>query len=101
MNNKFIINIAGDDYTILTEETREYTDSVAKIVDDKIKNMPEELSRNQKAILTAVQIADEMQKDKMALSNIRIQMKEYIDEVEYLRNELGSVRRTLATERRL
>lgn len=101
MNNKFIINIAGEDYTILTEETLEYTMDIANVVNEKITNMPKQFSRNQKAILTAVQIADEHQKDKIALSNIRIQMKEYIDEVEYLRNELTSVRRTLATERRL
>lgn len=101
MNNRFIINIAGDDYTILTEENREYTENIATIVAEKIKAMPNEFSKNQKAILTALQIADEHEKDKIALFHMRTQMKEYIDEATYLRSELGSVRRALAEERRL
>lgn len=101
MNNKFIINVAGEQYTVLTQETIQYTMEIARKIDEKINDMPRQYSRNQKAILAAIQIADEHEKDKKALSNIRAEMKEYIEEVEYLRDELKSVRRTLATERRL
>lgn len=81
--NKIIISIAGSESVILTDETREYTLELAGIVDTRIRSL---LQSNSKmtlpmaAILCAMDICNENEKNKKTLDRMREEIRCYLEQ---------------------
>lgn len=61
------VNIAGEDHLIKGKASEKYIEELAEIVDLQIKQahkLSPNLTRHQKAILVAINLADELQKVK-------------------------------------
>ncbi len=77
--NKLTVQIANKDYTLISEETREYMLEVSDYVDrqmKKIKELNACMSANMVAVLTAVNLADELFKTKKKLAEAEAKVSE-------------------------
>lgn len=92
--NKVTVKIMDRDYTLISEDSREYMQRVANYVDDKMRetsNGNKKLSTSMVAVLTALNIADELYKvlaEKEELEK-RINSPQY--ELKTARDELDAV----------
>lgn len=98
MKNRSTINIAGENYILLSEETDGYMQRVANLVNDKISQA--KLSKNgissmQALSLSACNLADDYMKAVEASENLRLQMKKYLEESDNLRKELVLTQKAL------
>lgn len=69
--NKLTVQIANKEYTLISEESREYMLEVADCVDRQMKKIKERsacMSANMVAVLTAVNLADELFKTEKKLA---------------------------------
>ncbi|MDP4143908.1 MAG: cell division protein ZapA [Bacillota bacterium] len=81
MENKVTIRINGAEYTLKGNEKEEYLHTVANYVDRKIRNIMENNPRLDTAsasILTALNLADEMQKHNINNENLSDKIEEYV-----------------------
>ena len=68
MANKVKINICGKEYTVVSDESREYVLQIAQVVNQKMQDL---MGRNSSlnfpmaAVLTALNLADETEKIKV------------------------------------
>ena len=88
--NRVTVTIAGRPYTILAEESREYMDKVAELVNTKIKDAHEnaDLTVEQASVLAAINVADECLKAQNQADSMREQLQTYIEENRHLRSQL-------------
>ena len=95
MRNRVTVNIAGQAYTILSEDDENHIKKVADIVDKEIEAIlrAANISQMEAAVLAACNIADSKIKTNDALDNLRLQMKGYLDDAAALRTELAELRR--------
>ncbi|MBE6753959.1 MAG: cell division protein ZapA [Ruminococcaceae bacterium] len=113
MKNKVKVNICGADYFLTSEDDESYIRSVGDEVDRRMSTILEEnqrVSTTMAAVLCALSYADECRKASDASDNLRVQIKEYLEdsqrsrleadeakrEVERLRRELQALRLRLA-----
>ena len=66
MENRVTVNICGEDYTLVAEEAPSYMQKVGGYVDAKLTEMMNtaKVGRTDGAVLTAVNIADELFKER-------------------------------------
>ncbi|MDP4108496.1 MAG: cell division protein ZapA [Bacillota bacterium] len=97
MKNRVLVTIAGENYTIISEDSEEYVKKAAELVDSKISEISSgvPLSALNAAVLAALSIADDSLKASTAADNMRTQMKSYLDDASRLRSELNEARREL------
>ena len=97
MENHVTVSICGEDYTLVAEEAPSYMQKVGAYVDDKLTEMmtTAKIGRTDAAVLTAVNIADELFKEREAAEGLRVQVKQYIDEAGKAKNELSELKREL------
>ena len=97
MENHVTVSICGEDYTLVAEEAPSYIQKVGGYVDDKLTEMMNtaKVGRTDAAVLTAVNIADELFKEREAAEGLRAQVKEYSDELGKVRNELSELKREI------
>ncbi len=98
--NRVKITIAGINYFINTEESEEYTKKLGEIVDKRVTALLTSssfITMNQAAVLTALELADELEKSKSADDNFRTQIAEYLDEATKAKNERDKYKRELET----
>ena len=97
MENRVTVNICGEDYTLVAEEAPSYMQKVGGYVDAKLTEMMNtaKVGRTDAAVLTAVNIADELFKEREAAEGLRAQVKQYIDEAGRTKNELSELKREL------
>lgn len=75
MKNKITVTIGGFDYTILADEGEEHVRRAAAIVDRKLNELDgSSLSAVQKAVLAALNIADDYCKYQDSMSELRQQL---------------------------
>ena len=75
MKNKVTVTIGGFDYTILADESEEHVKRAAAIVDRKLNELEgSNLSAVQKAVLAALNIADDYCKYQDNMSDLRQQL---------------------------
>ena len=88
--NRVNVTISGRAYTILAEESKEYMDRVAELVNSKISEAHEnaDLTVEQASVLAAINIADECLKAQEQADSIRDQLQTYIEETRHLRSQL-------------
>ena len=97
MENRVTVNICGEDYTLIAEEAPSYMQKVGGYVDAKLTEMMNtaKVGRTDAAVLTAVNIADELFKEREAAEGLRAQVKQYLDEAGKMKNELSELKREL------
>ena len=96
MANRITMSICGEDYTLVADESAAYMEKVGALVDEKMTQLQEgaHVSRIDAAVLTAVNLADEL-KAQEAAENLRRQLKTYLDEASQAKAEASELKRQL------
>lgn len=97
MANKVTMNICGQEYTLVADESAAYMEKVGALVDEKMRQVLDALhvSQTDAAVLAAVNLADELLKNQAAAENLRRQVKNYLDEANQAKNEASELKRQL------
>lgn len=97
MQNRVTVTIAGQKFTLLAAEDEAYVEKVAAQIDSRIAESMRGggTSLLEAAILTAMNLADEHQKDLDTAENLRRQLKDYLDESARLKSELSEAKREI------
>lgn len=80
---KVKINIAGNEFTVISEDSESYTLTVAEEVNNKISDIRKNnmgMSLSSAIILAALDFCDSMKKSEKDADNFRKQIKEYLTE---------------------
>lgn len=91
------LKIAGEEYRIVSTETKEYMDDLAHEVDLKMNEIlsHSNISTTQAAILVALEYADAAKKNGNATDNLRSQLKEYLEDAQKAKSERDFLKREL------
>ena len=97
MANKVTMNICGQEYTLVADESAAYMEKVGALVDERMRQVLDALhvSQTDAAVLAAVNLADELLKNQAAAENLRRQLKTYLDEATAAKNEASDLKRQL------
>ena len=97
MANRVSVTICGQDYTLVAEETASYMEKVGAFVDQKMSEVlyGSKAGRTDAAVLTAVNIADELFKTQAASEALRGQIKQYLDEASKAQSEVSELKREI------
>ena len=97
MKNKITVSIAGQEYTMVAEEGKDYVQHCANLVDQQIQEIMKSspLGRSDAAVLAAMNLADQFLKEQEASENLRRQIKEGLDESAKLKMELYEAKREI------
>ena len=95
MANRVVVNICGDEYTLVAEESPSYMQRVGSYVDGKMRETLDaaKVGRVNAAVLTAVNIADELMKVQETAEQLRGQIKGYADEAARAQSEVSELKR--------
>ena len=77
MANRVVITICGEEYTLVADETAAYMQKVGNCVSDKMTEVMNDakVGRTDAAVLTAVNLTDELFKSQAAAEQLRSQIK--------------------------
>ena len=97
MANRVTINICGEEYTFIAEESATYMQKVGTYVSEKMEEVLKtaKVGRTDAAILTAANIADELFKSQTASEQLRSQIKGYLDEASRAQSEVSELKREI------
>lgn len=97
MENRITMNICGEEYTLVAEEAPSYMQKVGSHVNEKMSELlaSAKVGRTDAAVLTAINIADELYKEREAGEALRRQLKQYLDEANRAKNEASELKREL------
>ena len=97
MANRVTMNICGEEYTLVAEESAAYMQKVGSLVDTKMTEVMTgtRVGRTDAAVLAALNIADELYKTQEASENLRRQVKAYLDEAAQAKSEVSELKRQL------
>ena len=95
MANRVVITICGEEYTLIAEETPAYMQKVGGYVNDKMTEVMDaaKVGRTDAAVLTAVNLTDELFKSQAAAEQLRGQIKGYLDEASKAQTEVSELKR--------
>lgn len=95
MANRVVVNICGDEYTLVAEESPSYMQRVGAYVDGKMQEVLDaaRVGRVNAAVLTAVNVADELMKSQETAEQLRSQIKSYADEAARAQAEASDLKR--------
>ena len=95
MANRVVISICGEEYTLVADETPSYMQKVGGYVSDKMTDVMNaaKVGRTDAAVLTAVNLTDELFKSQTAAEQLRGQIKGYLDEASKAQAEVSELRR--------
>ena len=95
MDHRVTVTICGNEYTFVAEEDSSYVEKVAAYVDQRMSATLESTKAGQTdaAVLTAVNIADELFKAQAAAEQLRSQIKGYLDEAGKAQAEVSELKR--------
>lgn len=104
--NKVQVKIGGATYTIVTEDDSRYVEDLADFLNGEIRsicNSNPSLSMTQAAVLVALDQTDACRKASASADNLRVQIKDYLEEsarakmeVEVARREVERLNREIA-----
>lgn len=95
MNTRVTMTICGDEYNFVADESQEYMEKVGSYVSKKMNELltQAKVGRTDAAVLTAVNIADELFKSHEAAEKLRAQIKGYVDEAGRAQAEASDLKR--------
>ena len=89
--NKVTVKIAGNEYVLCGNESPEYIQRIALMVDRKLRDITRKnhlLSTSMASVLTAVNMADELVKAKDAYNKSEFELKELKKKLQELREDV-------------
>lgn len=95
MANRLTVKLDGSEYTIVSEESREYMLEISDLVNRKlseVKLQNTKLSTSMAALLTALNMADDLKKSEMKYS-------ELLEENEDLKKRLEAARQYVQNQK--
>ena len=97
MENRVTVSICGEEYTLVAEEAPSYMQKVGGYVDAKLSELLDtaKVGRTDAAVLAAINIADELLKEREVTESLRAQIKSYVDEAARARSETSALKREL------
>ena len=97
MANRVVISICGEEYTFVADESAGYMQKVGSYVNDKMSEVLEgaKVGRTDAAVLTAVNITDELFKAQTAAEQLRGQIKGYLDQASKAQAEVSELKREI------
>ena len=100
MANRVTMTICGQDYTLVADESAAYMQKVGALVDAKMTELMDSahMSRDNAAVLAAVNLADQLCKAQDGSENLRRQLKTYLDEASQAKSEAAELRRKLQNQ---
>lgn len=99
MKNKVTVKILENTYSLLTEESAEYTERIAAKVSERIElimGQNPQASIAMSAVMAALDFCDEALKAKESADNLRTQLKDYLSELDTARGERDEARKESA-----
>ncbi len=99
MENRVKVRIIGREYTLITENSPEYTQNLAGKLDSKMNEMlsaSKTLSGIDVAILAALDAMDEASKAAESADNIRLQIGEYMTSADKARQKFESGKKEIS-----
>lgn len=93
--NKIKLNIAGSSYTINSMDPEEQVLALAKTLDQDMKTVLEQSSSasvTAAAVLCAMTYLDKLEKSSKGADNMRLQIKQYLEEANRARYEAEKVK---------
>lgn len=97
MENRITVSICDEEYTFVAEEAPSYMQKVGSYVNGKMSELlnSAKVGRTDAAVLTAVNITDELFKEHEAGDALRRQLKQYLDEASQAKNEVSELKREI------
>ncbi len=98
MNNRVKLEIRGINYYINTDESTEYTEELAKEIDERLAQILKGgsfISMTQAAVLVALEKADASYKSNQEVESMKVQVKEYLEESAKAKSERDYYKREL------
>lgn len=98
MNNRVKLEIRGINYYINTDESTEYTEELAKEIDERLAQILKGgsfISMTQAAVLVALEKADASYKSNQEVESLKVQVKEYLEESAKAKSERDYYKREL------
>ncbi len=91
------LNIAGEEYRIISDESAEYMQDLAHELDIKMSSLLKgsRISTTQAAILVALQYADDAAKNSGSADSLRSQLKAYLEDAAQAKSERDFYKREL------
>ena len=96
--SKVKINVAGMNFSLVTEDEPAYVEGLAKQLSKKIEDIVAgntNISVAQAAILVALDCEDELSKHNNSSDNLRAQIKDYLEDAARARMEAENYKREL------
>lgn len=95
MENHVVITIGGEEYSFVAEENAAYMQKVGSYVDQKMQEVlsSAHVGRTDAAVLTAANITDELFKEQAVSEQLRVQIKQYLDEAGKAESEASELKR--------
>lgn len=100
MENRVKVRIIGREYTLVTDNTPEYTEDLARKLDEKMNAMlsvENNLSGIDVAILSALDAMDEAAKSQANEDSMRYQLGEYVATADRSRQNYDAAKREIAS----
>ena len=94
--NRVQVRIGGATYTIVTDDDPQYVEMLAEDINSELRsvsNANPTLSMTQAAVLVALDQADACRKASAGADNLRVQIKDYLEESARARMEVEVARR--------
>ena len=96
MSERYTIRVLDTPYSVVTDESEEHVEKVAKLVDASMRDLLERNPRasvTMSAIYTAFQFCGEKLKAEDAANHLRGQLKSYLEDMNKMRGEYEELRR--------
>lgn len=94
--NRVTLKIYGNTYSILSEDDEAYVEELGEIIDAEMRSInasAPNLSQTQLAVLVALGQADACKKANAEAVNLRVQIKDYIEDAARAKLEVDVTRR--------
>lgn len=96
--NRITLRIYGNSYSIISEDDVEYVEELAETIDGEMRSIAASapnLSQTQLAVLVALDQADACKKANSEAVNLRVQIKDYIEDAARAKLEVDVARREI------
>jgi len=98
---KVSVFVAGQRFNLITDEEERYVIDLAAKVDARISSLSisQSMTRERAAVLTALDLADDIEQGKRSLNEVKEQVKDYLSKIEELTTENTELRTQLSREK--
>ena len=95
MENRIVVTICDQEYTLVAEESASYMQKARSYVSEKMEGIltAARVGRTDAAVLTAVNLADELFKEQAASEALRAQIQQALAEAGQAQNEVSELER--------